>query len=120
MSLNNFIIIFIGVLFNACAQLALKAGAKEITNYEFFNHFFLILKNFFNIYIFLGLSFYLISVILWIIALSRVQVSIAYPMQSIGYIVVLLFSFYLFNEPITYNKIIGISIIIFGVYLLTN
>ena len=74
----------ITVLLNAVAQLLLKAGTRTIGHFEFS------LANVWpvgwslatNPYIFGGLSCYAVSVVIWILALSRVEVSLAYPMLS--------------------------------------
>jgi multidrug transporter EmrE-like cation transporter len=68
----------------------------------------------------LGLFCYGISVIIWILALSRVDVSIAYPMLSIGYIVNALFAWLLFGEALTLERLVGIGVIIVGVYILAR
>jgi len=56
----------------------------------------------------------------WVLALSRAPVSIAYPMLSIGYIVNALLAYWLFGEPLHASKVAGIFVIIVGVYLLTR
>jgi multidrug transporter EmrE-like cation transporter len=61
-----------------------------------------------------------VSVAVWILALSRVDVSIAYPMLSIGYVVNALGACALFGEPLTSMRIAGIIIIIVGVFLLAG
>ena len=73
-----------------------------------------------NLWLWVGLICYGISVIVWILALSRVDVSIAYPMLSIGYIVNAVAAWHLFDEPMNIGKIVGIGIIIVGVYILAR
>jgi multidrug transporter EmrE-like cation transporter len=63
---------------------------------------------------------YGISVVLWILALSRVDVSYAYPMLSIGYILVAVFGWAIFGEDMSLNRIMGIFIIIVGVILISK
>ena len=52
--------------------------------------------------------------------MTRVDVSIAYPMLSLGYVIVTIAAWFLFNEPISAVKILALSIIIFGIVLLAN
>jgi multidrug transporter EmrE-like cation transporter len=120
MTFNNILLIFFGVLFNAFAQLALKAGANKIGYISFDSKFSHVLISTFNFPILFGLLFYTISVVIWIVALSRVPVSLAYPMLSLGYIFVSIFAYFFFNEPMTLNKTFAMIIIIFGIYLLTQ
>jgi multidrug transporter EmrE-like cation transporter len=67
-----------------------------------------------------GLSCYVVSVVLWLGGLSRVPVSVAYPLLSIGYIVNAFAAAMLFGEPLTAAKLTGIALIVAGVVLLTR
>ena len=55
-----------------------------------------------------------------VIVLSRVPVSYAYPMLSMGYIINAIAAHYWFQEEISLSKVIGILVIIGGVYLLSR
>lgn len=122
MKLVEFSLILFGVLLNACAQLLLKAGTNRIGHFDFSLNNALPIgwQLATNPYIFGGLSCYVVSVVVWILALSRVPVSIAYPMLSIGYVVNALAAWWLFGESLTTMRIAGIGIIIVGVYLVTK
>lgn len=115
-------LILAGVLLNAFAQLLLKAGMTQIGEFEFTLHNTLPIagKVAVNLPILTGLSFYVASVVVWLLVLSRVQVSFAYPMLSIGYIVNAVAAYYLFGEPLTSLRLLGIFIIIAGVYLVAQ
>jgi multidrug transporter EmrE-like cation transporter len=67
-----------------------------------------------------GLICYVFSVGIWIVALSKVPVSVAYPMLSVGYVVNAIAAWYLFGEVISAQKLAGIAVIIFGVYLIAR
>jgi len=117
-----FILILVGVLLNAGAQLLLKAGMGQIGHFEFSaaNVVPIGIKVMANPPIVSGLALYVISVGVWLMVLSRVQVSFAYPMLSIGYVVNAVAANYLFGEPLTSMRILGIFIIIAGVYLVAQ
>lgn len=117
-----FALILTGVLLNAGAQLLLKAGMGQIGHFEFSwaNAFPIALKVLVNPPILTGLSMYVMSVVVWLLVLSRVQVSFAYPMLSIGYVVNAIAAYYLFGEPLTSVRLFGIFIIIAGVYLVAQ
>jgi multidrug transporter EmrE-like cation transporter len=53
-------------------------------------------------------------------ALSRVEVSVAYPLLSVGYVVNAIAAWYLFGEAVTPMRLAGIGIIIIGVCLVTR
>ena len=68
----------------------------------------------------LGILAYVMSVVVWLLVLSRVEVSFAYPLLSVGYIVNAIAGYYLFQENLSLTRITGILIIVAGVYLVTR
>lgn len=111
-----------GVLLNAAAQLLLKAGSQRISDLSFNldNILPMGLQLSSNPYILFGLLSYGISVVIWIGVLSRVDVSIAYPMVSLGYILNAIAAYFLFGETMTAAKISGIFLILIGVYFVAR
>lgn len=117
----NLIVIIFSVFLNAAAQLFLKKGSQVLNEPDVNENIFsLFMTVFFNSSIISGLSCYAISILLWIYALSKVDVSIAYPMISIGFIFNALAAWYLFSEPLGLYKLIGIFFIIVGVILISR
>ena len=122
MTLTVFSLLLTGVMLNAAAQLLLKAGTTRIGEFAFSA------DNIIPIgwqlatqpFIVAGVGCYVISLVVWIMGLSRVPVSIAYPMLSIGYIVSAIAAWYLFGESLTAQKMIGIGFIIIGVFLVAR
>lgn len=117
-----FSLILLGVMLNTGAQLMLKAGMTQIGHFDFnlSNAFPIGMKVMSSPSIIMGLTMYVVSVGVWILVLSRVEVSFAYPMLSMGYIVNALAANYLFGEPLTSLRVLGIFIIIAGVYLVAQ
>ena len=115
-------LILSGVLLNAFAQLLLKKGMLGIGYFEmqFENLIPMIKKVAVNSYILLGLGSYVISVTIWLLVLARVEVSYAYPFLSVGYVVVTLMGYFIFQESLSWIRVIGTSIIIVGVILLSR
>ena len=115
-------LVLTGVLLNAIAQLALKASVSDtgIISLDLQSLLTSAGSLATNLWLWLGLICYAISVVVWILALSRVDVSIAYPMLSIGYIVNAVAAWHLFDEPMNLGKVVGIGIIIVGVYILAR
>jgi multidrug transporter EmrE-like cation transporter len=118
----SFSLVLTGVILNAAAQLLLKAGTNAVGRFEFSaaNALPVGLKLAFEPHILGGIACYVVSVVIWIMALSRVEVSIAYPMLSIGYILNALAAWYLFSEAVTPMRMVGIGIIIVGVYVVAR
>lgn len=115
-------LILFGVLLNASAQLLLKAGMNHVGHFAFSwaNVVPIGMKIAFNPYVFGGLCCYVISVGVWLLALSRIEVSIAYPMLSVGYIVNAIAAYYLFGEDLSILRIAGIGVIIIGVIMVAK
>jgi multidrug transporter EmrE-like cation transporter len=115
-------LILTGVLLNAAAQLLLKAGARAIAGITLsWSHFWELSQRIaLNAPILGGLVCYAVSVVVWILALSRVQVSIAYPMLSIGYVVNAIAAWLLFGEDLNAARMAGIGVIIAGCALVAR
>ena len=122
MSPATFALLMTGVLLNAAAQLLLKAGTNAVGRFDFTaaNILPVGMKLALEPHIAGGLACYVVSVAVWIVGLSRVPVSIAYPMLSVGYIVNALAAWYLFGESLTAQKLVGIAFIVCGVFLVAR
>ena len=122
MSAIAFALVLTGVLLNAAAQLLIKAGAETVGQFSFTvsNIWHAGLHFALQWQILLGLVCYAVSVVVWILALTRVQVSMAYPMLSLGYVVTAFAAWWLFGEALTIQKLVGIAIIIVGVILVAR
>jgi multidrug transporter EmrE-like cation transporter len=122
MNFISFMLVLAGVLLNAAAQLLLKAGTNGIGAFAFTadNLVPVGIKVASNPFIVSGLGCYAVSVVVWIMALSRVEVSLAYPMLSIGYVVNAVAAWYLFGEALTVQRMVGIGTIIVGVFLVAR
>ena len=118
----QFALVLTGVLLNAIAQLLLKAGAGSLANVELraSNAAAIAGRLIFNVPIIAGLGCYVLSVVVWILALARVEVSVAYPMLSLGYVVNAVAAWWLFNESLSGARIAGIGIILVGVWLVAR
>lgn len=116
-------LILVAACINTAAQLLLKAGANRVSFVGFDHWRTLIGSTFqvaFNPFIMVGLSCYVASVVIWILVLSRVQVSVAYPLMSLAYVTTTIAAAILFHEPVTMTRMGGILVIILGVYLITR
>lgn len=115
-------IALLSVLLNAAAQLFLKAGTNIVGTVSFGD------ANTLNTLIAIarvpwfwaGFACYGISLFTWIATLSRLPVSVAYPLVSIGYVVNAIAAWWLFGESLTVQKLIGVGFIIIGVILVST
>lgn len=56
----------------------------------------------------------------WMAALTKFEISYAYPFMALSYVIVIFLSVYLFNEPFTLNKILGMLFIVFGIIIIAK
>jgi len=122
MSWPAFSFLLTGVLLNAGAQLLLKAGTNvlgviTLTRENWTGEFGRMAV---EPHLLGGILCYGVSVIVWILGLSRVPVSIAYPMLSLGYVVNAIAAYYIFGESLTLARWLGIGFIIVGVWLVAR
>ena len=117
-----FAFLLTGVLLNAAAQLLLKAGTNVmgIITLTRDNWPDTLARMATQGYFVTGVIFYGVSLIVWILGLSRVPVSIAYPMLSLGYVINAIAAHYLFGEAVTVTRWLGIGFIILGVWLVAR
>ena len=122
MSAVSFSLLLTGVLLNAAAQLLLKAGTNAVGHFEFSmeNVLPVGMRLALEPHILGGICCYVVSLVVWILGLSRVPVSIAYPMLSIGYLINAVAAWYLFGETLSALRLTGIGFIIVGVFLVTK
>ena len=122
MTWSSFGLILTGVLLNAAAQLFLKAGTNTlgIVTFPAADWFGQALRVGTNPHIIGGMFCYAFSLVVWIMALSRVPVSIAYPMLSIGYVVSAVAAYFLFGESLGPTRWLGIGFIVVGVWLVSR
>ena len=122
MSAVSLALVLTGVFLNAVAQLLLKAGTNAVGQFEFHwdNALPVGMKLAANPAILGGMTCYVISLVVWIMALSRVPVSVAYPMLSIGYLLNAIAAWAWFGEALGAQKLLGIGFIILGVWLIAR
>ncbi len=73
-----------------------------------------------NPYVIIGLFIYVCGTVFWLAALSRVDLSYAYPFASLSYIVMLIASWQLFNEDIVPIRLLGTIVVGLGVFLISQ
>jgi drug/metabolite transporter (DMT)-like permease len=123
MNLSTFAFIITGVLLNAAAQLFLKAGTNRLggaIHLTMENWFTTGLKVATQLPILAGLACYAISLVVWIIGLSRTDVTIAYPMLSLGYVVSAFGAWMFLGEVVSPQRLLAIGVILVGVVLLAR
>lgn len=116
------LLIVISVLLGSLGQVILKLGSNKLGTIEgswqtIPAEMIRLLK---TPEIVIGLGFFGTSFLLWIKVLTRAELSYAYPMMSLGYINVALLSYFLLQETLTPNKVIGTAIVIIGIIVMNK
>ncbi len=110
------------VLIGTTGQLLLKTGMNHVGEFAFSlqNLAPIAFKVITNPFIVLGTCCYAGSLIVWLLVLSRAEVSYAYPLLSVGYIITAIMGYYLFGDALSLIRIAGIACVIVGVILITR
>ena len=122
MKLTDFGVLLCGVLLNAFAQLWLKAATRVsgpliATDASVMDKALKLLS---VPSLWFALTAYGVSVIVWIVGLSRVPVSQAYPLLSLGYVLNIGLAWWLFGEVPNAQRVVGVGVIIAGVVLVAR
>lgn len=123
MSAVTWMLILTGVCLNAAAQLLLKLATRPLAHFSDFGFDTLrysIASLGTSLPFWTGMLCYGASVCVWLAALSKAPVSTAYPMLSLGYIVVAAVSVLWMGESLSAAKILGIALICGGVVLVSR
>lgn len=110
------------VVIGTMGQLFLKYGMDRVGEFAFSAHNIgpIALKVITSPFIILGTGCYALSLIVWLLVLSRAEVSYAYPLLSIGYVITAVMGYYLFGDALTLPRLFGIGLIILGVIFITR
>lgn len=121
MKLTDFMILFCGVLLNALAQLGLKAATRVTGPLGARSNVWdqalaiLVVPS-----LWYALLAYGVSVMVWIVGLSRVPVGQAYPLLSLGYAITVLLAWWMLGETPNLQRLTGIAVIILGVVVVAR
>lgn len=118
----DFAVLSFGVLLNAFAQLGLKAATRVtgpliVPGGGTWDRALALIT---VPSLWFALSAYGLSVVVWLVGLSRVPVSQAYPMLSMGYVINIGLAWWLLGEVPTAQRVIGIGVIVGGVVLVAR
>ena len=122
MSLASFGMAGVAVLLGVAAQLLLKAGTNAVGRFAFSldNAVPVGLQLALEPRILAGTGCYALSLVLWVMALSRTEVSVMYPMVSLGFALNALLAWWLLGEALNAQRLIGIAVIMLGVWLVAR
>ncbi len=108
--LSSIILVLFSSFVGSFGAVGLKLGAEKMGDG--------ILKIFTNYWLATGIALYLISSVFYMMGIAQGELTVLYPMISLGYIWALLWARILFKEKFTVAKVGGLALIVFGVALI--
>lgn len=116
---KQIIMLIMAIVANALANVLVKLGATSLGSEKKLSAF--IVSSLKNVYIWSGLVCFGLAFVFYTIVLTRNKLSVAYPvMTSVGFIIVSLFSHFLFREDFSVMKIVGVAIIAVGIWIVST
>jgi len=116
-------LIFVSVLMSAFAQILLKGGMSSQSVQRALGEdlsFRTFLSVFTNAGVVSGLFVYFGSALLWLLVLSKVEVSVAYPFVALGFVLTALLGHFVFGEVLPLQRLLGILLVCVGVGVLAR
>jgi multidrug transporter EmrE-like cation transporter len=114
----KFVWLFASILLGVIGQLLMKWGLEHPK--PFWNQAPSVLKMFNSWPVLGGLFSYALSSLFWLLTLKKMNLSVAYPMVSLSYVIVAVASYYLFNEPLSGMKWAGLAFVLVGVCFISK
>jgi drug/metabolite transporter (DMT)-like permease len=120
-----YVIILISVVLAALAQLTLKHGMTQVTNHgavplDLKQPVSLVRRVASNASVLAGLATFVLSAAFWLVVLSKVSLSFAYPFVSLTYVLILLFDRVVLHESVSGLRWAGVALIIAGILLVSR
>ena len=117
LSIANLALVLVSVLAAAGGQLMLKQGMQLATSKHKSAGTSLVLGAATSPWVWLGLAIFGISAIVWLVVLSRVPLSLAYPFNALGYLVILTASIVLLHERANLYTWAGTTLVVAGLVI---
>lgn len=110
----------VSIAIGAVGQFLLKLAARSNGSLSLFGPGALssLLRLLVNPYLLVGVLCFVTSMVLWVKVLGRAELSVAYPLVSLGYVVVIALSWGLLGERLSLRQAVAVGVIVFGVVLL--
>ena len=119
--MKDFTLLLFNVILSVLGQILLKQGMNQVGEISgsFQQMAPKLIQALMHPFVFGGIGVYGSTTLIWLVVLSRIKLSVAYPMISLGYIFSILFSWLLFKEDVPKIRVLGAFVICIGVYLVS-
>ena len=116
--IGTFLLGLVAIMLLSAGQTALKDGLNAIGGISLADGPMGLLKLFQTPWVIVGFACYGLSSILWLDVLSKLDFSLAFPMVGLTYVFTLLIGRFFFGETIGWERMLGVSLILCGVFFL--
>lgn len=122
LTLKVFLLIVLNDMVDAAAQLLLKKGASQTGFSDITpDNFFSFINNGIHSWaLWLGILVYALNFLVWIVVLTKAELSVAMPVGSTTYLVIPLLSIFYFHEHVSLLRWCGILFIILGIHFVAQ
>lgn len=113
----DYLYVFATIAFTVYGQLILKWRIMQFGPLppEFLNKLKFLLGLLLDPAIFSGFAAAFFASLAWMAALTKLDLSHAYPILSLNFVLIVLLSSWILNEPATMQKALGVSLILLGI-----
>ncbi len=118
--MRNLLLILVAIVLGSFGQVFMKKGMMTFGSVTLTTIWSQLVRILTIPYVLMGFAFFGVSAILWLVVVSRNDLSYAYPMVSLGYVLVLLASAFFFKENISLVRVLGVALICAGVCLVSK
>ncbi|MGM0941828.1 MAG: EamA family transporter [Bacillota bacterium] len=112
----NYLLLVLNIMLLVSGQMLWKVGMQQIGTMVFGT----IIQVIKSPYIIGGGLIYVLATGLWLYILSRMPFSVAYPFQSLAYVLGVVIGYVIFKEVVTPSQWVGAAVIVLGVYLIAR
>lgn len=119
-SLTDIVLLAVDILMVVAGQFLIKHGVSQVGRFGAMGSARFLLGALTNIHVIAGIGLYALSAVVWLALLSRVELSVAYPMLSLGYVLIVFVAWAFLGEPMTVWKALGVILIAIGVWLVNR
>ncbi|WP_174614353.1 EamA family transporter [Virgibacillus ihumii] len=113
----GYLYIFGTIFFTVYGQLVLKWKIDQAGSLpqEWMEKLLFLLQLLLNPWILSGFMSAFVASLFWMAAMTKFNISYAYPFMSLSFVLVFLLSVFLFGDPVTGKKVLGLALIVAGI-----
>lgn len=116
--LGTFLLGLVSIMLLSAGQTSIKYGLTVIGGVSLSDGMMGAFKLFQTPWVFVGFMCYGLSAVIWLDVLSKLDFSLAFPMVGLTYVFTLLIGRFFFGETVGWERMLGVGLIIFGIFFL--